>query len=61
MLMIACQEQVGLEESVNEFDESQNIIVQGLQLAPECSHLLLGFSAFGIDGGGLDGRWPTAK
>jgi hypothetical protein len=61
MLVIACQEEVGLEESVNEFDESQNVIVQGLQLTPKCSCLLLGCSAFGIDGGGLDCRWPTAK
>ena len=61
MLVIACQEQVGLEQPVNELDESQDVIIQGLQFTPECPGLLLAYPAFGIDGGGLDCRCPTAK
>ena len=60
MLVIACQQQVGLEQPVNEFDKSQDVIIQGLQLAPEGSCLLLGYSAFGIHSGGLHRRFPTA-
>src|SRR4051812_21001916 len=60
VLVIACQEHVGLEEPVNELDESQDVIIQGLQLAPKGSCLLLACSALGIEGSGLDCRWPTA-
>ena len=56
MLVIACQEEVGLEQPVNEFDESQDVIIQGLQLTPEGSCLLLACSTFSIDGSGLDRR-----
>jgi hypothetical protein len=59
MLVIACQQEVGLEESVNEFDESQDVIVQGLQLTPEGSILLLACPAFGINGRYLDCCQPT--
>jgi hypothetical protein len=56
MLMIACQEEVGLEQPVNQPGEGQDIIVQGFQLAPECPCLRLRGTPLGIDGGGLDRR-----
>jgi hypothetical protein len=52
---------VGLEQPVNQLAEGQDIIVQGLQLTPKGSCLLLARSTLGIDGSGLDRRWPTPK
>ena len=54
MLMIARQQQVGLEQPVNQPEEGQDIIVQGLQLTPECPRVFLDSPTFGIDGGSLD-------
>ena len=55
MLMIARQQQVGLEQPVNELEEGQDVIVQRLQLTSECQRLGLGGTALGIYRGGLHG------
>ena len=55
MLMIARQQQVGLEQPVDELEEGQDIVVQRLQLTPECPRLGLQSPSFGIHRGGLHG------